>query len=347
MKGKLYLQHVAVLGLLCFIINSAGATIYRVGYTGPQHAGTDYTTLDDAYSASAAGDTIMFYPGNWILSNPASKKLVYLGYGYYNTGANSNSGLQIISGTLYVSIYLDAGSDESVFEGIGGESGELAVRVNPGSSVNNIQVRRCVVDVSPVSDMDCDGWTVTQSYIFNVSPSAIGGKTTNLRIENCYVSQINLSNVGAGSTGQIKNCVMYNIVYMDNSSFNFENNIFVAGGLTNISSCVFQYCLFANDAAGLGLTPGNNNQFSVDMSTVFAGYPTQGSYSNDGLWQLSPGSPATGAGSGGVDCGMFGGSNPYRLSGMPAIPAFYKLTAASTNATSNPYNITFSVRSSN
>ena len=84
------------------------------------------------------------------------------------------------------------------------------------------------------------------------------------------------------------------------------------------------------------------------MSTaVFVGYSTQGSFSNDGLWVLKAGSVAIGAGVGGTDCGIFGGAKPYKLSGIPEIPAFYKLTAPSNTTSGNPYTITFSVRSNN
>ena len=82
-------------------------------------------------------------------------------------------------------------------------------------------------------------------------------------------------------------------------------------------------------------------------TTVFLGYSTQGTYSNDGRWMLAASSPAKGTGVGGTDCGIYGGVNPYRLSGIPPIPSFYKLTATSTTTSTNPYTITFSVRSNN
>ena len=63
------------------------------------------------------------------------------------------------------------------------------------------------------------------------------------------------------------------------------------------------------------------------------------------LIALKPNSPAKGAGSGGTDIGMFGGVNPYVLSGIPSVPTFYQLTAPSNTATTNPYVITFSVKS--
>ena len=50
-----------------------------------------------------------------------------------------------------------------------------------------------------------------------------------------------------------------------------------------------------------------------------------------------------------TDAGIYGGEAAfrYKLSGVPAVPAIYKLTAPSNSATSNPYNITISVRSNN
>ena len=42
--------------------------------------------------------------------------------------------------------------------------------------------------------------------------------------------------------------------------------------------------------------------------------------SSDNIFQLRPNSVAAGAGIGGVDPGPFGGSDPYRLSGLPPIP---------------------------
>jgi hypothetical protein len=70
---------------------------------------------------------------------------------------------------------------------------------------------------------------------------------------------------------------------------------------------------------------GSNNIVSnnvTDNGQVFVG-----TGSTDGQWQLKPGSPAIGAGVGGVDCGMFGGDSPYVLSGIPSIPTIYFFNA--------------------
>ena len=65
------------------------------------------------------------------------------------------------------------------------------------------------------------------------------------------------------------------------------------------------------------------------MNTVFAG-----TGSTDGQWQLASGSPAIGTGTNGTDIGMFGGDDPYVLSGLPQIPAIYKFLGSSVGSQS-------------
>ena len=78
-----------------------------------------------------------------------------------------------------------------------------------------------------------------------------------------------------------------------------------------------------NVVAGTQVDTSNNNQSNVDMNTVFVDFDGTGGYSTDGKWQLAPGSPALGAADDGGDCGIFGGQEPYVLSGLPRIPAIF------------------------
>ena len=99
--------------------------------------------------------------------------------------------------------------------------------------------------------------------------------------------------------------------------------------------------------------------FGVDFSNnaYFLGYPTNTSGSTtlnspDARYRLSATSPAKNAGivpgtATATDCGAYGGTNPYKASGIPAIPAFYKLTSPSSTATGGTYPLTFSVKSNN
>ena len=83
-----------------------------------------------------------------------------------------------------------------------------------------------------------------------------------------------------------------------------------------------------------------NNQNSVGYAAIFT-YTG----SDDGKFTLkaSP-SPARAAGTAGVDCGIFGGTQPYILSGIPNAPTIYNLnsTVSGTNL-----NVTLGTKSNN
>ena len=99
------------------------------------------------------------------------------------------------------------------------------------------------------------------------------------------------------------------------TSSTFGNNIIYSGTLT-LTNCDPYNCICNEDQCGTE----NGNQANVDMIAVFVPSGT-----TDGQWQLRNGSPAIGAGLGGVDCGMFGGTDPYVLSGIPDIPMITSL----------------------
>ena len=86
----------------------------------------------------------------------------------------------------------------------------------------------------------------------------------------------------------------------------------------------------------------NGNQQNVAQSSLFVGLSGN---STDGQWQLKPGSPAIGAGEGGTDIGIFGGEMPYKISGLPPIPAIYSLDSQS--LPSNTLNVTLKAKSHN
>jgi len=68
------------------------------------------------------------------------------------------------------------------------------------------------------------------------------------------------------------------------------------------------------------------------------------------FFKLKAGSPALGAGYGStaqnpVDAGMYGGSTPYVLSGIPAIPSIYFFANQPVGSNSDPIDVQIKVRS--
>jgi hypothetical protein len=331
-----------------FISSLSFATILRVGYKGPIISGVDYANLQSAYDAATIGDTLMFYPGSYNMGQ-SDKRLVFLGYGYFLSGTGSNANLQNITGDLNISLQMNAPSSGSIFEGIQ----TLSVTTYFGESVNDVTIRRCGGSFGIFSSpgTTCNNWKIIQCTNAYISPSWSGGKATNFQVHNSIIKGYGLS--GSEHIGIFNNCYFESIgVNISNSGIMFQNCIFQGNSVSAFSNAIFQNCLF--DIANPGLT-GTNNQFEIkfggqfgNSNTVFVGHPIAlAGETEDGKYKLKPGSPAIGAGIGGIDLGIFGGVNPYRLSGIPSIPTIYKLEASSLNATTNPYTITFSTRSNN
>ena len=332
MKTKLF-----TLCLVALLISSVSfAKIRRVGYFGTAIVGTDYSSLQAAHDSASTKDTIMLYPGTYTATY--TKNLVTLGYGYFVSGAASNANLQAITGGMTVSITLNAGSDSSRFEGIDGLTMFETYQVN----IKNIILKRCNIAYVYSGGGKYANWQVIQSYVNSFYLYYAGSVYSNLLVSNCYVGSFYIDNVN-GQSGIINNNVFYSTCYFGTGNFLIKNNIFVSASFANALACTFQN----NVSDGNNLPAGNGNVNSVTTASLFVGYPTLGSYSNDGRLALKAGSPAIGAGEGGIDCGMFGGSTPYRLSGIPSTPSFYKLTAPSNTTSTNPYTITFSVRANN
>ncbi|MEP7317834.1 MAG: hypothetical protein ABI921_03810 [Panacibacter sp.] len=336
MKTRIF----TLLALTAIVLSTqnANATIRRVGYFGTPRVGTDYSDLASAHTASAAGDTILLYPGVWTAT--FSKKIVLIGYGYLT---NQNPNLQVITGTNSANITLANGSDNCIFTGIDG----LSATVNTNATVAGITISRCYVTII-LNNKTYNNWQVTQSIISSFNGYSYTGLITNWLISNCIINQFNMT------TNSSQSCLFTNNIC--NGSTNFgnanvvcQNNIFLYAR-SNSAAATYQNNIQDNYNFGTPLPNVNGNQnlsTQAAINNLFVGYPTQGTYSDDGLWVLKAGSAAIGTGVGGVDCGIFGGSTAYRLSGIPAIPSFYKLTAPSVTTSTNPYTITFSVRSNN
>jgi hypothetical protein len=333
---------------VCMFIN-ADALPKRVGFPGIAVSGTDYTNLQAAHNASSPGDTILIYPGNW--SATFTQKLIVIGYGYFVKGDSANKDVQVINSQVNTSIVIYGTATGCVFEGL--DNFSLTV-YNNGINVDSILVKRCrtTISLDEVSNLIFNNWKITQSYILSFQGIYHFGPRyayfKNLLIENCFVGAFgdNLQN-----NGNLSNGTFNQNVFGPSGSFNFingeflmRNNIFLgANGLSNNNNLNYK-----NNIASNNIIPsGNGNKPNVNINSVCVGYPNRGSYSEDVRYDVKESGPAYQAGENGENCGIFDGSDRYKKSGIPPIPAFYKLTAPSSTATSNPYTITFSVRGNN
>lgn len=322
----------------CFtalIVLNSSAKIWRVNNAGIP---ADFTTIQAAHDASTvlAGDTLHIEP-SWISYGAlvSTKKLIILGPGYFldlNTNQQANPAIATIE-----SFTLNTGSSGTVISG-------LTITGTNLISTGNITISRNHIsgNIYLSRDYSYSDIIITGNYDINsVNHSGSSNATliTNVLIYNNLIGFVSFtaqySGVIANNIFNSYNSTTYNFTIKNNICTNSINYPVFTGNFNTISNNI---C-----ATSLGLPEGNGNQTSVSMSTVFVGATGN---STDGQWQLANGSPALGAGLNGEDCGMYGGSTPYHLSGLPEIPSVYFLSAPSTS-NGNTLPVTISVKTNN
>ncbi|GAA4503761.1 hypothetical protein GCM10023172_29210 [Hymenobacter ginsengisoli] len=330
------LSFLSLLGFLLTLVGLAPAaaqTIRRVNNTGI--TGTNiYADLPAAYAAAAAGDIIQVEPSGTAYSGIAvNKNVTIVGPGYF-LDPSQNAGLQANPLPATVStIEVQAGGANAYIAGLT-ISGTFYIEAS------NVTVQRCNIGTLYVNGSNQIGTPQTltnviirQNYINQVY--AYYSMDNILFTNNIFVSSINIPASYNGG--------FYNNVLLASATLNnlfVTNNYFTAspGGAGNT---------FNNNISAQAFTTAypnvNGNLANVPQSSVFVLAP--GATAFDAWYQLKAGTnPARGTGQGGIDVGAFGGTTPYKLGGLPNIPAIYQ---EALTISGNSLNVTLSTRANN
>jgi hypothetical protein len=329
------------------------ATVWRVNNNpGASAAFTNFNTAV-ASSSVVSGDTL-YLESSATAYTPVllNKRLVVIGPGYFLDPANfsnpGNAGLQVSthSARFTNSFSYDSLATGSKFMGV--EFG--ALWLDPRA--DNITFERCFIGSISWSVAAANANQRAVGLRFNKCFLA-GGISINttfsleaFELTNCIVNTSFSPGADLILSGLIRNNIFTNSVSVRNVYF--SNNIITgvgASGFSGINSIVRN-----NISQFSGVFPvGNGNQVAPgnDITRIIVN-----TGSADGRFRLSANSIAIGAGETveGVtpDVGPFGTADPYRLSGIPAIPTIYALTTpASVPAAATTMNITLSTRSNN
>lgn len=325
------LSSVALLSLLLTLLALSPAsaqTIRRVNNTGI--SGTNiYADLPAAYAAAAAGDIIQVEPsGTTYTGIILDKNVTIVGPGYF-LDPSQNAGLQ--ANPLPATV-------NSIELRAGGASAYVAGLTVPSFYVeaSNVTVQRC---------------NISNLYM----------NYANAALTNVVVKQNYINNLTTGYSTPVDNALVTNniinlVSFPTNYNGGFFNNVIVNSAY--ISNFFLTNNYFANNPVGAGNTFNNNisagafstaypnvngNQASVPQSSVFVLAP--GATAFDAWYQLKAGTnPARGTGQGGADVGAFGGTTPYKLGGLPNIPAIYQ---EALTISGNSLNVTLSTRANN
>ena len=311
---------------ICGIASSASAKIWQVNSNSG--VTVDFATVQAAHDGAASGDTLYVAGSPTTYGDLTAEKTLYIfGPGYFldeNPG-NQASNVSCTIGT----VNFNAGSERTQMSGT---TVDGVMTVN----TDNIAVLRNRISVGQVlTGTNVANLTFGQNYVSNLS---VGSGSNNILIFNNFFTQSLLSPVSS-SAEVVSNVFTNSIQAVSNSTV--RNNIVIStsatGPFTGTGNEVSN-----NIGGGAEFGTENGNQSNVDMSTVFVA-----TGSTDGKWQLAVGSPAIGAGFNGVDIGMFGGSTPYVLSGIPAIPTIYSFDAPAIGTTGGGLAVNMSIKSRN
>lgn len=322
---------------------AAQAKIWRVDNNGGSPG--DFTTVAGAIADSRVVDNdTLYFNGSGTSYGDAtiSKRVFMFGPGYFlaqNTETQASPTAATV-GTLTFS----SGASGSLITGMSFarfdiNADNILVKRNYGTNGSGTEVVLVRTGRSNV--------LIVQNYLYQSYYGRcvwVQGGCSNVLVSNNFLGTFYNSNDPsyAALYSQSSLTVTQNMVYRawvitDNSSI--TNNIIREGGIQLNSNGVF------NNIGSDGNTPapaGNNNQQNVTMSNVFV---LTGS--DDAVWKLKAGSPALAAGQNGEDVGMYGGTDPYVLSGLPAIPAIWFFAAPSSGSGASGLQVRIKAKSHN
>jgi hypothetical protein len=285
-----------------------------------------YSTIQAAVAAASSGDIILVDGSNveYTQDIPISKKLTIQGPGYFlneNTQFQFNQNMAQI--TYSATLIFNPGSEGSAVYGM---------------SVANLNVYATNITISNNYlrygvGLHADYATITQNY--SAGAVQFTDNLLNVVITNNYLAAIYMTNT-------CNAIVSNNVIFAGYSQLwnsPISNNIFNDGGSPlTITNCVISHNVFTHVTV-----PGADatNILGADYYSIFTLTGT-----TDTQWMLKAGSPAIGAGFGGVDCGMYGGiTAPYRPSGIrPGQPTISNFSSPATVPQNGTLNISVSAK---
>ncbi|MBX2956992.1 MAG: hypothetical protein KF846_12595 [Cyclobacteriaceae bacterium] len=316
----------------------------------PGSASKDFTNLQEAHDGASAGDTLYLIGSSvsYITTKVTiNKRLIIIGPGYFFNNPETQVSvavafLRLTPNSCDVGVEFAAGSEGSVMMGTT-HLGSMVI------STNNIMIKRnnfatnSGVSCGPHNRITISGSSVqlVQNFIEanqNALPIRVNSGFNNIRIYNNFFIGFGFGNAltSIGSSGEVVNNISWGAISAENTLL--QNNIILATGSNSFINCVVRN----NVSIGNNLPTGNGNIQGAAQANLFVGTGTL-----DGGFKLKDGSPAIGTGFEGVDMGMFGGDEPYVLSGIPPIPTIYQLNAPAVGEKNTGLPITVKAKANN
>ncbi len=322
----------------CFIAKLVLAATYTVDNANSGAA--DFDSLPAAVSSVLPGDTLILMGSPKTYAAVTLDKELHLrGPGWHHELNYPDASPQ--RGALVEKITINslAGANSSIRS--------MQVGTIDLDDTANILIER----VAPYYDSPTEGWpvylqindcsliTLRQSYYVYVQGGTLNNSNTQLKILNNVLRGLHTS----AAFSQIENNIMRDgLITVKGATFRY--NVIYPGENISISleNCLAEYnlCDTPQNTSDKDSWPGESNLNQVDSSTFWTG---TGSF--DGRFEPATGSPLLNVNGKGAEAGIFGSDHPYVLSGMPAAPVIYAVSAPATIEAGETLTLSFKVTS--
>jgi hypothetical protein len=341
------------------VTNLSAQSVYSVNNNPGALA--DYTSFQTALDSASAGDILMVHGsainyGSFVISKP----IVIVGPGYFLT---QNPETQVShASAIFSALKFISGSEGSIVTGLevtgttSNTYGDAGIYISGASNI--VISRNYILGISSYALRieTASNVQVNQNYIINnytAYQCIYINNSSSIFIKNNYVEG-GYRSLNIGSTGgaiftnnilKTRYTAAFNSTnLLDVTNSTFYNNIIINHSSPNGSNYFAQNNIYTSQ---YGFGTSNGNQQSVSEDTLFVGFPSSTGFSTDGKWKLDVASPAIGAGLNGIDCGIFGGTEPYKLSGIPFVPNIYELTVPNTGTSGGGLDVHIKARANN
>ena len=310
-------------------------------YVGTTSAGPgiSYAKLADAILAASAGDTLYANPGDYSAEPEVilTKSLTIIGPGYRHLD-NFPQQTSFASGAKLPDLRVECSDCQVRFIGLWLDK-RLLVKGAESFTLENSYVRGLFVH-------DVETLLIHSNYFFaSQNYSSVNATIYVSAIRQAYLTNnifeytsvnvqyyaANITNFLTSSQAVPPSYVLYEHNLFKGTPYLATgcvavNNIFNSSAVATIGPSSATYNVGLGSCTSTGPTACPPGYTAVaNLSLVFADWTGSQGQSFDGRYQLASQSPALGAGVDGVDCGPFGGSSPYKLSGVSENPLVTKL----------------------
>lgn len=308
-----------------------GQAILRVNNTPGINA--PYSDIATAVAAAGVNDIIMVEGSITTYGNVTiTKKVRIIGPGYFlseNTGLQSN-----LNAAKFGTIQLNTGASNSVIQGLQIENLWIGGTIDNFSLIGNYISTDILLANGSGTNL-----LFQSNYIFQFRGDFQSPDYYGVLITNNYIGYRLGTSVNGSYT--VSNNVIGLTVASDFRNAEIKNNVFSGGtGTITLSA----NSTFKNNVS-TGITVAGAdpiNIFNTSSSSLFIGLTGN---TTDTQWKLKAGSPAIGAGEGGIDCGIYSGASPYRPSGITAgQPTIFNFTAPATVTQNGTLNVKVSAK---